>query len=129
MRAYTHRGGAHRQRVSTTGCLGKTLTNFCCAPDGILTSDHGIHWITRPRTQIKLMARTQICVHVKDPISICGKKCGPHIRWYAHTKRLHTVSSGWEARLCRSWLSSWKVTRLCRWEISIGTIKYTHQKK
>ena len=38
MRAYTHGGGAHRQRVGTTFWLGKTFTNFPCAPDGIRTS-------------------------------------------------------------------------------------------
>ena len=47
MPACTHRGGAHRQRVSTFW-LGKTLTNFSCAPDGIRTSGHGIHSISRP---------------------------------------------------------------------------------
>ena len=26
----------------------KKLTNFSCAPDGIRTSGHGIHWILRP---------------------------------------------------------------------------------
>ena len=39
-------GGPHRQRVSTTFWLGKTFTNVC-APYGIRTSGHGIHWISR----------------------------------------------------------------------------------
>ena len=36
-------GGAHRQRVSTTFGLGKTLTICSCTPDGIRASGHGIH--------------------------------------------------------------------------------------
>ena len=47
MCVYTHRDGAHRQRVTITFWLGKTLTNFSCAPNGIKTSSHGIHWILR----------------------------------------------------------------------------------
>ena len=47
MRAWTHGGGAHRQRVSTTFWLWKTLTNLSCALDGIPTSGHGVHWISR----------------------------------------------------------------------------------
>ena len=48
MRAHAHGGGAHRQRVSTTFWLGKTVTHFYCAPDGIRNSVHGIHWISSP---------------------------------------------------------------------------------
>ena len=44
MCAYTHRGWAHRQRVSTTFDW-KTVTNFSCAPDGVRTS--GL-WILSP---------------------------------------------------------------------------------
>ena len=47
MRAYTHRGAAHRQQVSTIFWLRKTWILFSCAPDRIRTSDHGIHWISR----------------------------------------------------------------------------------
>ena len=36
MRACTHRGGAHWQRVNTSFWLGKTLTNLSCAQDGTL---------------------------------------------------------------------------------------------
>ena len=39
--------GAHRQLVSTIFELGKILINVYCAPDGIRTSGHGIHWISR----------------------------------------------------------------------------------
>ena len=34
-------------------------------------------------------ARTHICAHVKDPISICREKSRPHSRWYGNTKTLH----------------------------------------
>ena len=37
LREYTHRGWAH-WRVSATFWLGKTLTNFSCAADRVLTS-------------------------------------------------------------------------------------------
>ena len=60
MRAYTHGGGAHRQQISTTFWLGKTLTNFSCATDRIRTSGHGTHWISRP-TFYQLSHHAPLC--------------------------------------------------------------------
>ena len=39
--------------------------------------------------------RTQMCAHVKDPISICRKSLSrPHSRWYEHTKSAHRGGGG-----------------------------------
>ena len=38
MRAYTHRGRAHRQQVNTTFWLGKNSQISSCASDGVWTS-------------------------------------------------------------------------------------------
>ena len=36
-------------------------------------------------------AHSQICVRVKDPVSICRKKSRPQSRWLGHTTILHAL--------------------------------------
>ena len=46
---HIHTGVGHTDNESEQHFgLGKSLTNFSCAPNGNRTSGHGIHWISRP---------------------------------------------------------------------------------
>ena len=42
-----------------------------------------------PLSPFVCTVRTQMCAHVKDPISICRKMTRPHSRWYGNTKTAH----------------------------------------
>ena len=45
---HLHSGVGHTDSESAQHVwLGETLTNFSCAPDGVWTSGHRIHWILR----------------------------------------------------------------------------------
>ena len=48
MHACTHWGGAHTDNESAHHFDSEKLINFSCGPDGIRTSGHEIHWISRP---------------------------------------------------------------------------------
>ena len=49
---------------------------------------------------------SRACTHVKDPV------VHVRVRWIMETLEHPTCTAGWIARLCRSWLSSGKATRI-----------------
>ena len=58
-----------------------------------------------------------ICVHVKDPV------VHVKVRWIMETREHPTCAIGWVARLCRSWLSPGKATRICHGRNLSGTVQ------
>ena len=73
-----------------------------------------------PNAPFARTARTQICAHVKDPLSISRKRVGLTTAVMVTQKQcIYTrlvSNSNWVARLCRSWLSSGKGTVISAWE-------------
>ena len=62
-------------------------------------------------------ACTYICAHVKDPV------VHVRVRWIMETLKRSTCRVIWVARLCRSWLSPGKATRIFHGRNPIGTIQ------
>ena len=61
------------------------------------------------------IAYINICVHVKDPVVYV------RVRWIMDAlKKILACNVGWEVRLCRSWLSPGKATRIPMREIPMG---------
>ena len=58
------------------------------------------------RTPPCAVACTYICTHVKNPV-VHGR-----VRWIMETLKHLTCTIGWVVRLCRSWLSPGKATRI-----------------
>ena len=56
-----------------------------------------------------------VCAHVKDLV------VRDRFRWIMETLKHAACTVGWEARLCRSWLSSWKATRISHGRNPNGT--------
>ena len=71
----------------------------------------------RVRTPQCAIACIYICVHIKDPIV--------HVRvwWIMETLTHPACTVGWKAKLCCSWLSQGKATRISHGENPIGTIQ------
>ena len=63
------------------------------------------------------VACINICAHVKDPVVLV------RVRWIMKTLKHPACTVGWEARLCHSWLSPGKTTRISHGRNSIGTIQ------
>ena len=59
-----------------------------------------------------------ICVHVKDAV------VHVRVRWIAETLKYPACAGGWVARLCRSWLSSRKATRISHGIDPNGTTQF-----
>ena len=69
------------------------------------------------RTPLCAIACICICAHVKDPVA--------HVRGRWITERQHPAcAGGWVARLCRSWLSSRKATRISHGIDPNGTTQF-----
>ena len=69
------------------------------------------------RTPPCATACINICAHVKDPV------VHVRLRWIMETLKHPACTVGWVARLCRSWLSLGKATRIFHGRNSIGTIQ------
>ena len=69
------------------------------------------------RTPSCAIACINICVHVKDPV------VHVRVRWIMETLKHPACTVGWVARLCRSWLSPGKATRISHGRNSTGTIQ------
>ena len=78
------------------------------------------------RTPPHAIACIHICAHVKDPV------VHVRVRWIMETLKYPACTLVWAARLCRSWLSPEKATRIPHGRNSTGTIqlqKVTKKKK
>ena len=83
------------------------------------------------RTPPCAIACTYIYAHVKEPV------VHVRVRWMMKTLKQPACALGWVARLCRSWLSPGKVTRISDGKNPIGTIRlkevvllfFSHKKK
>ena len=61
-----------------------------------------------------------ICAHVKDPVVHVGV-------WWIMEKLKHPACTvGWVARLCHSWLSPGKATRISHGRNPTGTVQYDY---
>ena len=69
------------------------------------------------RTPPCAIACIYTCAHVKDPVVYV------RVRWIMKTLKHPASTVGWVARLCRSWLSTGKATRISHRRKSIGTIQ------
>ena len=58
-----------------------------------------------------------ICAHVKDPV------VHVRVRWIMETLKHPAYNAAWVARLCRSWISPWKATRISHGRNPTGTIQ------
>ena len=58
------------------------------------------------RTPPYAIACIYICAHVEDPV------VHVRVRWIMETMKHPACTVGWVARLCRSWLSTGKATRI-----------------
>ena len=58
-----------------------------------------------------------ICAHVKDPVVLV------RVRWIMETLKHQACTLGWVARLCCSWLSPGKATRISHGRDPIGPIQ------
>ena len=56
-----------------------------------------------------------ICAHIKDPVVYV------RVPWIMETLKHRACTVGWVARICRSWLSLGKGTRISYGRIPIGT--------
>ena len=63
-------------------------------------------------------SRVNICAHVKDPV------VHVRVRWIMETLKHPACTVGWVTRLCRSWLSPGKATRISHGRNPTGTIRY-----
>ena len=69
------------------------------------------------RTSPCAIARLYICAHVEDPV------VHVRVRWIMGTLKHPACTVGWVARLCHSWLSPGKATRISHRRNPIGTIE------
>ena len=69
------------------------------------------------RTPPCAIAYIYICAHVKDPV------VHVRVRWTMETLKHPACTVGWVARLCRSWLSPGKATRIPQGRNPIGTMQ------
>ena len=69
------------------------------------------------RTPPCTIACIYICTHVKDPVVHI------RVRWIMETLKHTACTVGWVARLCRSWLSPEKATRISNRRNPIGTVQ------
>ena len=63
------------------------------------------------------IACIKICVHVKDPV------IHVRVRWIMETLQHPACTVGWVVRLCNSWLSPGKATRISHGRNPTGTIQ------
>ena len=63
------------------------------------------------------------CAHVKDPV------VHVRVRWIMETLEHPACTLGWVARLCCSWLSPGKATRIFHGRNPVGTIQLLKKKK
>ena len=75
------------------------------------------------RTPPCAIACINICARVKDPV------VPVRVRWIMETLKHTACTVGWVARLCYSWLSPGKATRICHEKNPIGTIQLFKKKK
>ena len=75
------------------------------------------------RTSPSAIACIYICKHVKDPV------VPVRVRWVMETLKHPACSLCWVARLCRSWLSPGKATRISHGRNPIGTVRMEEEKK
>ena len=64
-----------------------------------------------------------ICAHVKHPVTLV------RVRWIMKTLKHPACEVGWVARLCRSWLSRRKETRISQGRTPEDTIDKNKKKK
>ena len=69
------------------------------------------------------VACTYIWAHVKDPV------VHVRVRWIMETLKHPACTVGWVARLCRSWLSPRKATRISHGRNPIGTIQLLKKRR
>ena len=74
------------------------------------------------RTHPLTIACVYICAHVKDPV------VHVRVRWIMKTSKHPACTLGWVARLCRSWLSTGKATRISHGRNPIVTIRKKKKK-
>ena len=75
------------------------------------------------RTPPCAIACINTCVHVKDPV------VHVRVRWILETQTHPACSLDWVARLCRSWLSPGKATRIPHGRNPNGTLQLLQIKK
>ena len=121
-----HAGNSTKGTSPGLGCtsVGRTSDRHAADAGSILRCGRGIflriNFQCRPsygvRTPLCAVACVYTCAHVKDPVV--------HVRVRRMVETLkHPASTlGWVARLCRSWLSSWKATRISHGRSPVGTI-------
>ena len=68
------------------------------------------------------IARIYICAHVKDAV------VHVRVRWIMETLKHPACTVGWVGRLCRSWRSPGKATRISYGRNPIGTIQLSRKK-
>ena len=75
------------------------------------------------RTSPCAIAYINICLHVKDPVVHI------RVRWIMETLKHSACTVGWVARICRSWLSPRKPTRISHGINPIETIQLLKKEK
>ena len=102
-----HRTGSPPTQVRFPGAVRdfSSRDNFQCRlSDGV-------------REPPSVIACVYVCAHVKDPV------VHVRVRWIMETLKRQACTVGWVTRLCRSWLSPRKATRISHGSNSIGTIQ------
>ena len=118
LQPYSIRGGDISQLVEHRIGTSPTQVRFPDCGKGFFSGvnfrcrlSYGIH---APRSAI---ACIYICVHVKKPL------VQVRVRWIMEILKHTACTLGWAARLCRSWLSPGKATRISQGRNPIGTIQ------
>ena len=83
---------------------------------------HPTHTHTHTHTPCRI-ACIYICAHVTDP------KVHIRVRWIMETLKHPACTVGWVARLCRSWLSPGKATRISHGRNPNGTMQSLQKKE
>ena len=113
-----HQGGDVAQLEERRTGTPPTQVRFPRAARGFSPRDnfqcrlsYGVH------TPPCAIACVNICEHVKDPLDHV------RVRWIMETLKHPACTVNWVARLCRSWPSQGKATRISHGENPIGTIQ------
>ena len=77
-----------------------------------------LHVSVPPPPPLRANACINICARVKDLVVYV------RVRWIMETPKHPACTGGWVARLCRSWLSPRKATRISHGRNPIGTIQW-----
>ena len=93
-----------------------------CGKEFFSQGQRSVQTLTCVRTPPCAIACINICAHVKDPV------VHVRVRWIMETLKHPACTIGWITRLCRSWLSPRKATRISHGRKPTGTVQNNKNK-